>query len=222
MAKEIQFKTKRLLLTPTPLMNLEQEVLLMEEGEERQAYQQMLDCVRKKPQDWLWYTHWKITLRQDGTAIGDLCFKGPPQKGTVEWSYDLHEAYWSPGYMTEAARVMLDWAFCQKDVYAVEAEALADNAASHRVLTELDFKPIGTRGKESSRFRREKQVAHLSMVYLMLGMCCGISLGVSAGNISIGMLLGMAVGFVLGTVVDSIEKRHRRQVMTGEAENNLT
>lgn len=222
MAKQILLKTKRLILTPTPLAELERKVLTMDDGEDRQAYQQMLDGVKKWPQDWLWYTPRKISMKQDGAAIGDLCFKGAPQKGTVEWGYGLDEAYWGNGYMTEAARVMLDWAFCQKDVYAVEAETLADNIASQRVLTKLDFKPTGTLGEEGPRFRREKQMAQMSVVYMMLGMCCGMSLGVSAGNISIGMLLGMAIGFALGTVVDSCEKKHRQQVMTGEAENNMT
>lgn len=49
MAKEIQLKTKRLILTPTPLVELERKVLLMDDGEDRQAYQQMLDGVRGKP-----------------------------------------------------------------------------------------------------------------------------------------------------------------------------
>ena len=219
MAKQILLKTKRLILTPTPLAELERKVLTMDDGEDRQAYQQMLDGVKKWPQDWLWYTPWKISMKQDGAAIGDLCFKGAPQKGTVEWGYSLDEAYWGNGYMTEAARVMLDWAFCQKDVYAVEAETLADNIASQRVLTKLDFKPTGALGEEGPRFRREKQMAHMSVVYMMLGMCCGMSLGVSAGNMSTGMVLGMVIGFMLGSAVDSTEKKHRHQVLTGEAEN---
>ena len=222
MAKEIKLKTKRLTLTPMLLGELDRKVLLMEEGEERQAYQQMLDGCREKPQDWLWYTPWKITIKQDGTVIGDLCFKGPPEKGTVEWGYGLDEAYWGQGYMTEAARVMLEWAFCQKDVYAVEAETLPDNAPSQRVLTKLDFKPTGSVGEEGPRFRREKQMAQMSVVYMMLGMRCGMSLGVSAGNMSIGMVLGMAVGFALGTAVDSSEKKHRQQVLSGASEKKLT
>ena len=54
MAKEIKLKTKRLTLTPMLLGELDRKVLLMEEGEERQAYQQMLDGCREKPQDSLW------------------------------------------------------------------------------------------------------------------------------------------------------------------------
>ena len=120
--------------------------------------------------------------------------------------------------MTEAARVMLDWAFSQKDVYGVEAETLSDNTASQRVLEKLDFQPMEIVGEEGPRFRREKHAAQMSMVYMMLGMCCGMSLGVSAGNMAIGMVLGIAVGFALGSVVDASEKKHRRQVTLGDKE----
>lgn len=219
MANEIILKTKRLILRPMPLKELEQRVLQMAEGEEREAYTEMLEGCRSHPEDWLWYTPWSIALKQNGTSVGDICFKGPQRKGTVEWGYGLNEAYQGQGYMTEAARVLLEWAFSQKDVYAVEAETLPDNAASQAVLRKLGFKPMGTVGEEGPRFRREKQMAQMSVVYMMLGMCCGMSLGVSAGNMSIGMVLGMAVGLALGAAVDSAEKKHRRQVLTGETEN---
>ena len=129
--------------------------------------------------------------------IGDICFKGPQKQGTVEWGYGLEQPYQGMGYMTEAARMLLDWAFSQPDVYAVEAETLSNNAASQRVLEKLEFKPTETKGEEGPRFRREKQAAQMSVVYMMLGM---------------------AVGFLLGTVMDSSEKKHRQQVVNGEKE----
>ena len=109
MAKDIAIKTKRLMLSPMNLEALEKKVLAMEEGELRQAYQEMLEGCRKEPENWLWYTPWVIKLKGEGTPIGNLCFKGPPVKGTVEWGYEIEEAFWGQGYMTEAARVMLDW-----------------------------------------------------------------------------------------------------------------
>ena len=215
MAREIQIKTKRLLLTPMSEGELEQRIRQMPEGELRQAYKEMLEGCRKEPENWLWYTPWKIQLKTDGTLIGDLCFKGAPVKGTVEWGYGLEQAFWGQGYMTEAARVMLDWAFSQRDVYAVEAETLSENTASQRVLEKLEFKPLGIDGEEGPRFRREKQAAQMSVVYMMLGMCCGMSLGTAAGNMSVGMVLGIAVGYLLGSVVDSVEKKHWQQVVGG-------
>lgn len=216
MAKEIKLKTRRLILSPMELGELEDRVNQMEPGELRQAYEEMLEGFRGAPEHWLWYTPWKINLKKDGTLIGDLCFKGPPVKGTVEWGYGLEEPYWGQGYMSEAARLMLDWAFSQRDVYAVEAETLADNAASQRVLTKLDFKPTGTVGEEGPRFRREKQAAQMAVVYLSLGLCCGMSVGMSLGSMSIGMVLGMAAGFMLGSLVDQREKSYRAQVLSGE------
>lgn len=213
MAKEIYLKTRRLTLNPMSSQALERKVQTMEEGELRQAYREMLDGCRKHPEDRLWYTPWTIALKCDGVVIGDLCFKGPPVKGTVEWGYGLEELYWGQGYMTEATRVMLDWAFTQKDVYAVEAETLSDNQASQRVLSKLDFRPTGATGEEGPRFRREKQEAKMSVVYMSLGLCCGMAMGQSLGNISMGMVLGMALGLLLGSIVDSNERKHRQQVM---------
>lgn len=218
MANEIILKTKRLILRPMPLKDLEQRALQMEAGEEREAYTEMLDGCRSHPENWLWYTPWSIVLKQNGTSVGDICFKGPQHNGTVEWGYALDEPYRGRGYMTEAARVLLEWAFSQKDVYAVEAETLPDNAASQAVLRKLNFKSTGTVGEEGPRFRREKQMAQMAVVYLSLGLCCGIAVGQSLGNMTIGMLLGMAVGFALGTVIDSGEKKHRQQVLEGQKE----
>lgn len=215
MARELQIKTKRLLITPMTETELDEKIQKTPESELRQAYLEMLEGCRREPENRLWYTAWKIQLKKDGTLIGDLCFKGAPVKGTVEWGYGLEQAFWNQGYMTEAARVMLDWAFSQRDVYAVEAETLQENAASQRVLEKLDFKPLGIKGEEGPRFRREKQAAQMSVVYMMLGLCCGMSFGTALGNMSIGMALGIAVGFLLGTVIDDHEKKHRKQVMDG-------
>lgn len=218
MKKEMTLKTKRLLLRPMPIGELEEKIQSMEDNELRQAYQEMLDGCRSAPHDWLWYTPWKIILKSEEKMIGDICFKGPQKRGSVEWGYGLEQPYQGMGYMTEAARMLLDWAFSQPNVYAVEAETLPDNVASQRVLEKLDFKPTGTEGEEGPRFRREKQAAQMSVVYMMLGMCCGISVGTALGKMSIGMVLGMAVGFLLGSVVDSSEKKHRQQITSGEKE----
>ena len=159
MKKEITMRTKRLLLRPMPVGELEEKIQSMADDELRQAYQEMLDGCRNAPQDWLWYIPWKIILKSEGKVIGDICFKGPQKRGTVEWGYGLEQPYQGMGYMTEAARLLLDWAFSQPDVYAVEAETLSDNAASQRVLEKLEFKPTGIQGEEGPRFRREKQAA---------------------------------------------------------------
>lgn len=155
MTKQIHWNARRVYLTPMPVEELDKKVFFMEDGELRDAYQEMLTLCRKHPEDVLYYTPWKICLKETDVVIGDLGFKGPPQKGIVELGYGMEPEYEGQGYMTEAAGVMIEWAFTQRDVTAVEAETAPDNQASQRVLQKLGFQPNGN-GVEGPRFIRRR------------------------------------------------------------------
>ena len=129
-------KTKRLIIKPMDDAALEALLRAQTDKELIKAYGEMLSGSRQHPGARLWYTAWSIVL-PGGKPVGDICFKGPQKQGTVEWGYGLEQPYQGMGYMTEAARMLLDWAFSQPEVYAVEAETRADNAASQRVLEKL-------------------------------------------------------------------------------------
>ena len=73
------------------------------------AYREMLDGCRANPGQWLWYTAWKMLLR-DGTEIGDACFKGLSADGRAEIGYEIGAAYWGRGYATEGAAALCRWA----------------------------------------------------------------------------------------------------------------
>ena len=148
---EKPLKTKHLILTP---MTDEALSRLAETAEEeREAYGQMLALCREHPEDRLWYAPWQISLKSSPeTPVGALGFKGPQQKGRVELGYGVDLPYRCRGYATEAAGALIEWAFAQKDVYIVEAEAAPDNAASLRVLEKAGFIPMGVRGEEGPRF----------------------------------------------------------------------
>ena len=60
--------------------------------EMKQAYAEMLQGSREHTQQRQWYAAWLLTLR-NGALVGDLCFKGPPEKGEVEIGYGLVPAY---------------------------------------------------------------------------------------------------------------------------------
>lgn len=210
MAKELQLKTRRLRISPIGMNELEQMILPMEDGELRKAYSEMLEGCRKEPQNWLWYTPWRIALK-DGTAIGDAGFKGNAVKGAVEIGYGLKQAYEGKGYMTEAARALMEWAFAQEGVYAVEAETEADNRASQRVLEKLGFVPHGE-GEEGPRFVKEKPQSVWMPIYMCLGISVGTSLGASSGNLSMGMCMGIAVGLAIGAALDSSERKKRKEI----------
>lgn len=56
----------------------------------------------------------------------------------------LNEAAWGHGYATEAARVLLQWAFDTLDLNRVQSETDTRNVASARVLEKLGFIHEGT------------------------------------------------------------------------------
>jgi ribosomal-protein-alanine N-acetyltransferase len=78
---------------------------------------------------------WVLTPKQGGGPIGmvELRVSGHG----VELAYVLARAYWNYGYMTEAARAIIDWALEQSSIYRVWAMCDVENAASIRVLEKL-------------------------------------------------------------------------------------
>ena len=109
---------------------------------------------------------------------------------------------------------MIDWAFSQDGVYAIEAEA--GNAASAHILEKRGFQKDGD-GKEGPRYRREKPKSAWMTLYMCLGLSIGMSLGSISDNMTIGMCIGMCVGMSIGMLLDDQEKKRRAKV-TGETE----
>lgn len=149
--KTIQVTTKRLVLTPMTDTETETLIVQTQDEELRAAYGEMLEGCRKDPAHRIWYVPWKMTLRDGGAMIGDLCFKGPARDNAVEIGYGIQPAYEGNGYTTEAVKAMVQWAFGQPDVVFVEAETEPQNKASQRILEKCGFVPDGT-GKEGPRF----------------------------------------------------------------------
>lgn len=82
-----------------------------------------------------------ITLRQERGPIGmiDLRISGH----RAEIGYVLARAHWGHGYMTEAAKALVDWALNQPAIYRVWAVCDVENAASIRVLEKVGMKREG-------------------------------------------------------------------------------
>jgi len=75
----------------------------------------------------------------DGTNVGMGSFKGPPDDGAVEIAYAILPEHQGRGYATDAARVMVEYAFKSAEVRVVRAHTLPDGAASQRVLKKSGF-----------------------------------------------------------------------------------
>ena len=101
----------------------------------KEAMRTSLKMVLENKKDYLWFTSWEIVLKKENRIIGGLCFKGSPnEKGRVEIGYGMQDKYRCKGYMTEAVKELINWAFSFNNVTEVIAETEKDNLPSHRVL----------------------------------------------------------------------------------------
>lgn len=82
-----------------------------------------------------WYTYFLLVRSSDRQAVGVCGFKGGPTLfGSVELGYAMHENFRNLGYMTEAVKVLVGWAFQHEECHRVTAETLRDNFASQHVV----------------------------------------------------------------------------------------
>ncbi len=83
---------------------------------------------------------WAITLREQERLIGYIELAPPLNIGRVcvpgelALEYALHRSFWGRGYMTEAAREMIDFAFETLQVPQLAATCETSNIASAQVL----------------------------------------------------------------------------------------
>lgn len=104
----------------------------------KKAMRTSLKMVLENKKDYLWFTSWEIVLKIENRIIGGLCFKDyPDEKGRVEIAYGMQDEYRCKGYMTEAVKELINWAFSFNNVTEVIAETEKDNLPSHRVLEKI-------------------------------------------------------------------------------------
>ena len=144
-------KTNRIKIYPATRMEMEIQIAAEKDDELKAAYSEMLEGCMLHPDEWEWYAMWIIEL-DNGTRIGDLCFKGLDSSGVVEIGYGILEEYQGQGYATEAVKVVTAWAFQNSKVVAIEAETDAQNTVSQRVLEKCGFIANGKWGDEGPRF----------------------------------------------------------------------
>jgi [ribosomal protein S5]-alanine N-acetyltransferase len=79
------------------------------------------------------WTKFKVTDRQ-GTFLGRAGFGRFDETGELELGYSFKRELWGRGHATEAARALLDWIYRAEPVDHVIGFAVAEHAASRRVL----------------------------------------------------------------------------------------
>ncbi|WP_242143237.1 MULTISPECIES: GNAT family N-acetyltransferase [unclassified Bacillus cereus group] len=137
----MSLETKRLKIIPcteeTLYMTVEQGY---DNGPHIENYVQKL----KEDASLLYWGSWLVVRKSDGRMIGDIGFKGAPNRQKeVEIGYGFLEEYWNKGYATEAVGALVRWAFQTSKVETIRAETLHNNIGSIRVLEKLNMKQIG-------------------------------------------------------------------------------
>ena len=149
----MRVETERMYLYP--LRDEEMRLVIEKESdpEMKQAYMEMLEGSLSNSDKRIWYAIWNMELKDEsGIIVGDFCFKGLSDDGVIEIGYGLKEEYRHHGYMTEAVKVITEWALSQDGVKQVEAETDAENIASQKVLLLSGFISNGKMGQEGPRF----------------------------------------------------------------------
>lgn len=92
----------------------------------------------------LWQTYWLIILNENNIGVGLAGFKGyPDESGASEIGYGIDPAYQNQGYMTEAVKALVDWAFQYPFCYCQSITATeVKNPASRRLLEKLGARVV--------------------------------------------------------------------------------
>ena len=85
--------------------------------------------------------HWVIERRDNHQLLGMMTARADDQKW--ELGYVLARSNWGKGYMTEAVKGVVDWAFKQPEIFRVWAVCDVDNLASARVMERAGMKREG-------------------------------------------------------------------------------
>ena len=113
---------------------------LNDEGSQRWVYNQL-----ERDPNLAGWTMWYFVLRTGSARqlIGNGGFKGAHKNGSVEIGYSILAEHQSNGYATEAARVLIAWAFAHPEIDRVAAETLPELKASLKVMRNCGMTYVG-------------------------------------------------------------------------------
>jgi [ribosomal protein S5]-alanine N-acetyltransferase len=90
-----------------------------------------------------------LEIRGSGALAGMIEVRLESAAFKISFGYTGAYAQWGKGYMTEAARACIQWAFEQPEVYRVYATADVENIPSQRVLEKIGMQREGLLRRES-------------------------------------------------------------------------
>ncbi len=84
----------------------------------------------------------KIVEKNSFEHIGDIGYTVThftPIGKFVHLGYFIHEKFWSKGYVSEAVRELIRFAFEENDVYRISTGCLSENIGSEKVMQKCGF-----------------------------------------------------------------------------------
>lgn len=85
----------------------------------------------------VWLTYWLIIIKEENVGAGMLGFKSYLNvDGSTEIGYGIDPAYQNKGYVSEAVKALIDWAFSHPFCKVITATDVY-NPASKRLLEKL-------------------------------------------------------------------------------------
>lgn len=99
-----------------------------------------------------------ITLKPEGALVGAISLMGMIKGHRAELGYWIGKPYWNHGYCTEAARVLLRYAFSDLALVRVHACHFTRNPASGRVLQKIGMRHEGCRRQHVKKWDRTEDL----------------------------------------------------------------
>lgn len=84
-----------------------------------------------------------IVIRDTALLIGAIDLRLEPENRAADLGYAIHPAHWNRGYVTEAARAVVEYGFETLNLNRIHAHHFASNPASGRIMEKIGMKREG-------------------------------------------------------------------------------
>ena len=99
---------------------------------------------------------WAIALKEDDSIIGIMeLLRFDTEENTCSFAYMIGDGFWGRGYGTQTLKAVLDFAFTEMDLSAVEADHMAANPASGAVMRKAGMTYVRT---DASKYEKNGMV----------------------------------------------------------------
>ncbi|MGB3638456.1 MAG: GNAT family N-acetyltransferase [Rivularia sp. (in: cyanobacteria)] len=96
---------------------------------------------------------WGIAKKEDNIIIGTCGYNWAKNHFCAEIGYELSQAYWRKGIMTEALTALIKFGFEKMELNRIQATVMLENTASMKLLQKLGFVEEGILREYGLRMR---------------------------------------------------------------------